>query len=227
MRLLIGEKYKKKLWKSLAAQGFEVDFLPDNSQVDTRLSGHADLMVCRIGNELIASKNIVNILTNRGYSVIPAEREQSAGYPHDAGLCVCLTGKYVVYNPKTIDPKVAARIGNYIPVRVAQGYSKCAVCVVDENSIISADSGAVAEAAKAGMDVLIIEPGHILLDGFREGFIGGATFQPTPDKLVFTGLLDQHPDKERILRYLRKKLVEPLFLTDAPLFDIGGAVALP
>ena len=227
MRLLIGEKYKDILSKSLATQGFEVIFLPDNTRVDTRLSGHADLMVCRVGEELVAVKHMVKFLTSRGYSAVPAEREQNMDYPQDAGMCVCLTGKYAIFNPRTIDPQMSLRIWKYIPVRVAQGYSKCAVCVVDEDSIITADSGIAAGAVKAGMDVLIVEAGHILLDGFREGFIGGATFQSMPDKLFFTGTLDDHPNKDNILAYLQRKHIEPVFLTDKPLFDIGGAVALP
>jgi hypothetical protein len=227
MRVLIGEKYKGKLSQGLAAQGIEAIFLPNNTHVDTRLSGHADLMICRVGEEAIAVKQMVKYLTNMGCSAITADREQNIGYPQDAGMCVCLTGKYAIYNPRTADPQVSLRIREYIPVRVAQGYSKCAVCVVDEDSIITADRGIAAEAVRAGMDVLAVEPGHILLDGFRDGFIGGATFQSTPDKLFFTGTLNDHPDKNRILDYLQRKHVKPVFLTDEPLFDIGSAVELP
>ena len=77
------------------------------------------------------------------------------------------------------------------------------------------------------MDVLRIRPGYIELIGYDYGFIGGAAFLINDHTLAFTGALDRHPDKDRILDFLAQHGVQPVFLTEVPIFDIGGAVALP
>ncbi|MCD8117342.1 MAG: hypothetical protein LUE21_09570 [Oscillospiraceae bacterium] len=76
------------------------------------------------------------------------------------------------------------------------------------------------------MDVLEITPGYIELSGYQYGFIGGASFRLDAHTIAFTGTLDRHPDKMRILSFLAKHSVKPVFLTDRPLFDVGGAVLL-
>ena len=77
------------------------------------------------------------------------------------------------------------------------------------------------------MDVLQIRPGHIALEGYDYGFIGGASFLLDSNTLAFTGHLDVHPDRDRILDFLRQHGVSAVFLTESPVFDIGGAVRLP
>ena len=62
-----------------------------------------------------------------------------------------------------------------IRVNVSQGYAKCSTCVVGEDAIITYDRGIAKAADAAGMDVLVIEPGHVDLPGYDTGFIGGAS----------------------------------------------------
>lgn len=229
MTLLIGERYRPKLAQGLAAQGIDVFWLPDNAALDPRLAGHADLSVFVCKDRAVVAESltsafprIVNYLTNRGYKAVRSGRQGQA-YPTDAGLCVCRTGRYTIYNPGTADPAVLEMLDG-VPVRVSQGYAKCAVMVVDDHSIVTADAGVSRAAKNAGMDVLDIAPGHIVLDGYGYGFIGGASFIINDHAVVFTGRLDDHPDKDRILTFLAEHGKKPVFLTDDPIFDIGGAI---
>ena len=107
-----------------------------------------------------------------------------------------------------------------------QGYAKCSVCVVDEGAIITADRGVETAARKAGLDVLLIEPGYIFLDGFTFGFIGGSSFKISRSKLAFTGTLDAHPNKEDIIHFLKVHEVEPVYLTERLIFDIGSGIPI-
>ncbi len=230
MTLLIGKRYEPELAQSLGVQGIEVIWLPDNKDIDPRLAGHADLSVFAGHGHIVAVQGvyptIVNLLTNRGYTVIQAEREQGPKYPDDVGLCVCATGKYTLYNPKTVDPAVAPLLGGKL-VPVNQGYTRCAAAVVDDHSIITADAGVSRAAKNAGMDVLDIVPGYIELKEYDHGFIGGASFIINNNVVAFTGKLTEHPDEGRIYDFLAKHGQKALILTDRPIFDIGGAIALP
>lgn len=225
--VLIGERYRAKLTQSLAGQGIEAFWVPDNTALDPRLAGHADLGVFRAGKQVFAAKeiapHIVRYLTNRGYAV-NAVCGLGKTYPADVPLCICATGKYTIYNPHTAYTAAVAAAGG-VPVPVRQGYTRCAASIVDEQSIITADAGIYRAAKNAGMDVLHIAPGHIILDGYDEGFIGGASFTLN-DRVYFTGTLDEHPDRERIVRLITERGKKPVFLTEEPIFDIGGAVAV-
>ncbi len=227
MTLLIGERYRSRLAQSLAAQGIDAFWLPDNAALDPRLAGHADLsaFVCKdraVVAESLYSSYIVNYLTNRGYKTVRSGR-QGPAYPDDVGLCVCWTGRYTIYNPRTADPSVPEMLDG-VPVAVSQGYAKCAAFVVDDHSIVTADAGVSRAAKNAGMDVLDITPGYIALDGYEYGFIGGASFIISDNAVAFTGRLDEHPDNDRILIFLAKHGKKPVFLTEDPIFDIGGAI---
>lgn len=231
MTAVIGEKYRSLLAKSLDKQGILPLWMPQNLLFDPRLSGHADLSMARRGREVVLSKGLndafVNNLTNRGYRVSHAIHEEGERYPHDAGLCVLDTGRYLICNPKTADPAVLRLFSDRILVPVSQGYTRCAAAVVNEHSIITADAGVSRAAKLAGLDVLDIACGAVELTGFPYGFIGGACFLLNNDTLVFTGTLDAHPNKAEILAFLAARGVRPLFGTKGPLIDIGGAITLP
>ena len=230
MTLLIGERYRDRLLKSLSQLCQEILWLPDNPALDPRLAGHADLSVFSAddGHVVVGEAlydRFVNLFTYKSVT-ISASQKQGPVYPDDAGLCVCRTGKYTIYNPRTVDPAAEATITG-VRIAVPQGYTKCSVCVVSDDAIITADDVIARRAAEHSMDVLKITPGHIRLDGYGYGFIGGASFLPDSHTMAFTGTLDDHPDKSAILSFLAKHGVSPVYLTQEPIFDIGGAIALP
>lgn len=227
--LIVGERYRNKLQNGLRAFQPSVFWLPDNPDMDPRLAGHADLSVLKVDEHTLAAGGgvysyIVNSLTNKGYTVIKSSR-QGKIYPQDAGLCVCRAGQYVICNPKTVDPVVLPLLGGK-RIEVSQGYTKCTVCTVSDEAIITADRVIADKAKLAGLDVLQIEPGHIALDGFDYGFIGGAAFKLDQNTLAFTGTLENHPNGEQIMQFLQKHAIRPVFLTDGPIFDIGGAISV-
>lgn len=235
MKLILGERYRDMLENGLRDLGQSVFWLPDNPDVDPRLAGHADLSLFRPDSRSIVTaegmyNELVNILTDIGHNnnnvyALHKGIAQGKCYPADAGLCVCATGKYTIYNPKTIDPVAREYLSGTL-IEVTQGYTKCSVSVVSDDAIITADDVIASRAAGAGMDVLKIAPGNILLKGFDHGFIGGATFLLKEDTLAFTGTLEKHPDKDQIMKFLQKHGVKPVFLTDEPIFDIGGAISV-
>lgn len=231
MTVIIGERYRSILAESLAAQGIEPLWMPDNLLFDPRLAGHADLSFIRRDRQIIASKGqkneFVKMLANEGYSISYAEKSEGTAYPMDVGSCALDTGRYLICNPKTVDPAVLRLFSDRILVPVSQGYTRCAAAVVNDHSIITADAGVSRAAKCAGLDVLDIASGAVKLDGFPEGFIGGASFLLNKDTLAFVGSPDEHPDKERILAFLHQKHVRPLFLAKGPLIDVGSAVTLP
>lgn len=232
--VIIGKKYEKKLHKSLADMGIEMIAMPDNPFVDTRLSSHADLSVCHAGGDLIflaphlKNSFLFNILLEKHSKIRILDIIQRSLYPHDAQMNICLAGKNYIYSRRYSSVEIIKSLKKQgmVGIDCRQAYAKCSVCVVDNNSIISSDKGIVKKCREAGMSVLEIEQGHIALPGFDYGFIGGSGFKISNKILAFTGSLEHHPNKLEIKSFLYERDIQPVFLTNEPIFDIGSAICL-
>lgn len=231
--ILIGEKYADLLSVPLESMGISPIFVPNSPYVDERLSGHADLSVLHTGGEGIAlashlrGSDFAAKLISLGAKPVFQSDVQGNVYPFDAGLNVCIVGDKLLYCPKSADKEIVNFLtSRYRPITVKQGYTRCSVCVVSENAVITADRGAADVCRTHGIDCLLIEPGFISLPGFEYGFLGGAAFKLSDGLLAFTGALDCHPSKNDILAFLERHAVEPVFLTDRPIFDVGSAIPI-
>lgn len=232
--IIIGEKYRNLLENALFENNLEPIWMPDNPYIDPRLAGHADLSVNKFSeNGVILSKYLQNTelfrqLNALGYDCILSENAENKEYPYDAGLNVCQIGTKLIYNSRTICEILNNRLEAFILNRIdcRQGYSKCAVCIADENSIITADRAIADKAKDTGMDVLLINDGIVSLDGYNYGFIGGATFKLSKFKIAFTGVIDSSSEKNAVENFLSEHGIEAVYLTQNRLFDIGSAILI-
>ena len=232
--IVLGEAWQAKLDAALRALALEPLYLPQNPNLDPRLRSHADLSFFRAGKEIWLSSHLIHsfypeIFRKSYYNVIFTYYIRQNQYPNDARMNLLVLGKYLFFSPKASDPNIVnflTRKRGYQGIAVKQGYLRCSCLSVDENSLITADHGIASAARKAGLDVLQITPGHVALEGFPYGFLGGAGFLLNEKNLILTGHLDEHPDKGRIETFLNAKDVSLHFLTQEPVFDIGSAFVL-
>lgn len=226
--IILGEKYKDMLEKPLISRGIIPVWLPDNPNVDYRLSGHADLSAVHLKeNEIAIVKDdcIDKELTSVGFKVNAVDVKQSSAYPKDVALNFCIVGEYCICNKKTASAELIASLP-YKLIECTQGYTKCSVLVVDDNSIITSDR-IIAEKAKVnGLDVLLIDDSFVKLKGFNKGFIGGSAFKISKHEIAFTGNINDRFCKELIESFLDKHSTKSIYLTDKDLFDIGSAIPL-
>ena len=226
-RIIIGKKYKNMLENALFEHNIDVIWLNNNTFVDERLAGHCDLMAVHLGGNRLAVQSSIaddcKLINN--VELICTENPTKPEYPYDAGLNICIVGEKIIYNPKSANNMIISQLGG-TKLCCKQGYTKCSVCVVDENSIITADNKIAAIAANAGMDVLHVGDKITALDGFEHGFIGGASFKISRNKMAFTGVITDASERSRIERFLNERGIAPVYLTNAPIFDIGSAIPI-
>lgn len=225
--IIVGERYRPILEKPLINSGFSPCWMPNNPALDPRVAGHADLSIFVGKHGAVISQHLydssfVNNFTKKGIPVFRA-LPQASQYPQDASLCALELNNTLYHNEKATDPA----LGVLYPRRVhtAQGYARCSTCVISDSAAITGDPGMAHILRSGGVTVLEIHPGRFLLDGFREGFIGGSTFVYS-NCVYFTGTLAQHPDRSQILTFLQAHGKRWKFLTDRPAFDIGSAIVL-
>ena len=230
--VILGEKYAARFHSALADIGVTPIYLPDNPYVSPGLSGHADLSVFHCGGRdilvapYLTGSDFADRLERSGCKVSAVDAEQGSAYPKDCALNACVVGKWLLCNPDVTAREVMSRFENERVIGFRQGYARCSVCVVDEDSIITADAGIAAAAEDRGLDVLKIQAGFFELPGYSYGFIGGSCFKLSKTELMFTGTIDQHPDSEAIIGFLRGHGVEALYLRDEPAVDIGGFIPI-
>lgn len=229
--VIIGQKYYPSLFMPLKNLNISVVTIPDDPYVDPRVGGHADLAVFHAGgekwyfSEYLRESKAAQTLMQRGAEISFGNTSQSNVYPSDCAYNICVFGKKVICSERS-DAGIVSFFTNsaYDIIRVKQGYARCSVCIVDEKAVITADRGIAEVCQSSGTDTLLIKPGYIELDGYDYGFIGGASFKISKHELAFTGSLDEHPDKSRIIAFLDKHAVRPVYITSRKIFDIGTAI---
>lgn len=226
-QLILGEKYRNVIGKALFDLNIEPIWLNNNSYVDERLSGHCDIMAAHLGNNILAVQEeaIDDCYKINNIEMLPVTNPQLSEYPHDAALNFCVLGDKLICNPKTADMDAALYYKRKL-ITCKQGYTKCSICVVDEDSIITADKKIAAAAADDGISVLLVKDNLASLDGFDHGFIGGAAFKVSKSEIAFTGMIDDYNERIRIESFLEERDVKAVYLTERQLFDIGSAIPI-
>jgi len=165
-----------------------------------------------------------NIIDNLNLNITIAENPKSCEYPRDVGLNAAMFGNNLICNTKYTDKKIleyANQTGKNI-IGVKQGYAKCSVCIVDENAIITSDISIYYKSLQNKIDVLLIEKGHIDLDGYNYGFIGGCSGLISQDIMAFTGNIELHPNYCDIKNFCEGRGVEVVSLSHKKLYDYGS-----
>lgn len=114
-------------------------------------------------------------------------------YPADAAYNVARVGKHVFCNTRHAEPAI---IEYYVSHgfnihHINQGYSKCNMCIASENTVITEDKGIYGTLCKVpDINSLLIKPGSVSLNGYKYGFIGGASGLVN-STAVFTGKVSE------------------------------------
>ena len=141
----------------------------------------------------------------------------------DARLNAVSIGSFLIANEKTVSKEIleiSKKLG-FCTQNVNQGYPNCSILKLNDKNVITADSGIARKLESLGINVLLINPGHIALPPYAYGFIGGACGVDR-DKVYFLGNIKLHPDGERMEKFIREAGLIPVNLSDEPLVDLGG-----
>ena len=221
----------------LRERGYEVLTVRPLPNVAAPIASHPDIQMCRLGCH---DNSPVFIPGPDSLAVL------SRDYPGDVRYNAACTGKYFIHNLAYTDPELLRIATDLTPncnnattglapncnnattglarccINVKQGYAKCSCVVVDEDSIITYDAGIARACMAAGVNVLVVRPGHVVLNGYDTGFIGGASGR-IDDTIVFCGDVLAHPDGRMIVDWIESRGLECKWF-DFPLTDIGSII---
>lgn len=212
MKAYLSKDANSRLIEYLISSGYDIETVETQGIVGRYISNHPDVFLCKMG-------------ISADSPIFPATTEDLGfEYPNDAVFCAACTGKYFIHNLSITAPllKEAASALGMTMINVKQGYSKCNIAIIDENSIITSDAGIAKSCRRyTDLDILEITPGHIRLAGFDTGFIGG-TCGRLGDEIVFNGDLTRHPDFASILEFIEARSLKCKWFPEYQLTDIGS-----
>jgi hypothetical protein len=216
---------------TIPLQKYEINIYSPEPEpnIDQRIADHPDLQLCHVADaRIVATENTSAQLKRIGFTVIGDQVSVAEDYSNHVGLNASIIKTNVFHNFKTTSYALLKQIENEKMKKlfVRQGYTKCSICIINSNAIITEDAGIHKVAQNAGLCSLLISKGYVTLSGFPYGFIGGASGLIAQGKIAFTGILNHHPQYNDILNFLRENKAEPIFLTDNQIFDCGSLLPL-
>lgn len=225
---IISGQASDEIMGNLISRGIEVVKTIKEGSLPPGIGYHPDMVIHPIGkNTLLVAPSVFDYyyekLGHFGLEVIKGDSKVGMNYPEDIKYNVLRIGRHFVhkrgYTDKSIDDYYNKNGISFIDVR--QGYVKCSVAIIDQESAITADKKIAQKLSKAGYDILLIESGWISLPGYEYGFVGGASGHISPKDLVFTGSLGNHPDRPKIESFVYNKGIDITYLSKDRIIDLG------
>ena len=213
-----------------ALQGLGIKTLSfENKLLPVEIRRHSDMLICHTGGSSLFCdpSQDTDMLEKTGF-ITEVSDPLGGAYPEDVRLNVAVGRNFFVYNPKTADIMLSGEliIRGKLPVAVLQGYSKCSLCLVTDDAVITEDEGIGTALRAVGKDVLMISKGDVYLSENHYGFFGGSSGKTDKHTLAVTGQLKYHTDGEKIKEFCKKHGVKILELTKGRITDIGGILPL-
>ncbi|MBE6753271.1 MAG: hypothetical protein E7559_02790 [Ruminococcaceae bacterium] len=193
---------------------------------------HADMLCINVGGRIFTYDSaLLQRLSAEGFCCAVPSVPQGGQYPHDVGLNCLLLDGYMVCNVRHCAPEVlaAAEQEGLQIVHVNQGYTRCSTAVVNSHAVITADCAIAEVMRKRGIEVLNIRPGHIAIEQYDYGFIGGCCTLLREGLLLFSGDPMTHPDGAEMVRFIRAHGCDYVVTPtggENMLYDFGGCVVV-
>lgn len=218
--------------ETLNKLGIETFEVAKSFKLDDEISAHTDLLFSYLGEKQAVIAPNQTILSDKlkelGCRVEVAEFEPFSPYPDDILLNSAIINDVMVCKTNATSKVLLdfAEQNNINILDSKQGYSKCSICIVNENAIITEDNGITRLLKNSQIDILKIESGFISLSDSHTGFLGGASGKIGKDKMFFNGNLKEHPNYNSIINFLDFHNVKPIYNELYKLTDIGSIIPI-
>jgi len=209
--------------KHFEDRGLTVVLLPSYTLLDTPVSCHPDMLCAKVNSRVLMHSGYFETYSSHfcTFPIDTTDEPMGKKYPSDI-LLNALTVGDTVYGRKEISSVIKSAHSRFVEVK--QGYARCSTLLLG-NAAVTADKTIAKALRSDGIDVLTVISGHIALDGYDCGFIGGAS-AVVGNEVLFYGDLTSHPDCDAITEFLKRHGFSAVSLGTEKLYDYGGAVLL-
>ena len=230
MAVIIDKNSPANIIETLESLGAKCYFSTSVEKLYSPVNTHPDMQIHFVSDSVAVTAPCVFEYYKKTLpshiKLIKGETDVAGTYPFDIAYNVASLGKRIIGNLSYTDAVLKNFYEDlkYEFLGVKQGYTKCNLCIVDENSAITEDNGLSKTLISKGVDVLKIPAGEISLPGFSYGFIGGASGFIMPNVLGFCGNIETLSYSGSIKGFLKEKGIEFVSLSHDNFIDLGSIV---
>lgn len=193
------------------------------------VQNHPDIFLFPHNNSIVSAPNspqdFINNLISKGYNIITGQKPVGSKYPHTAIYNAVLTKQYLIHNLAHTESTIKDICPNVKQINVNQGYCRCNLLALPNNTFITSDKGILYILQNEGLKVLYINPEKIILNSFPHGFFGGCC--GVSDKYFFiTGSINHFNEKTDIELFANESRLEIIELSTEIPEDIGSILIL-
>lgn len=229
-------KQNNALMTRLKTHQIELFEIPHLLNVDDRVSGHVDLGIYTEAEFILLEPGIYELIgvkleeiidsfkaESKELKVIKGSHYLNKTYPYDARYNILIVGEQCFHRLDITDEQILKYTTKHF-VHMNQGYARCSALTVGDHAAITSDQGVAKVMKEQGIEVLLIKEGHIELQGFKNGFIGGVGGS-VGSLMLIAGQLKSHPDGELIQAFIMERGFQIIELFNGPLLDIGSILS--
>ena len=231
----------------------DVLFLNPTEITYKSISAHPDIFFFQTKDGLVyapnAPKRIIKELKKRKIKLTEGKKEVGKKYPETIPYNAVGIGDTLIHNIKHTDPTILSLYENHIHVN--QGYTRCNLVALKENSFITSDESICKDAeswfkvqsrdastmsftkynekpftenivdTSVQTSVLYIDPKQIKLEGHDHGFFPGCC-GVWKNNLIVCGSTKHLKEKEALDKFLKDNDFNLIELYDGELVDVGS-----
>ena len=186
----------------------------NNEKFNNNYNDHIDLSILKIDNDIYIENSVFAYYKDflKDYNLIKVDVSDFKN--GETVLNVAKNDKYFFHNEKFTTKEIFESLNlkrEYI--KINQGYSNCSmICFKTLKS--------------KNINVELVTTTGIILNGYKNGFIGGTCGFVSDDTLLFYGDVTKYQDYDIIKRVADEENVKILFPKDEDFVDLGGIVSL-
>lgn len=204
--------------------------VPSYNKLYSSIQGHPDILMHIINKTtVIVHKDIpmsfIHTLRSSDFNVILSNSSLKSSYPMDIGLNAVSLPNHFIHNLKYSDKNLLKYNKDKTLINVKQGYTKCSLAIINNNSFITSDISMAKILKKHNFNILYVPAGDIILEGLDYGFIGGTCGLIEENTICFYGDLHYYKYGKEVLNFLKICKVEPIFLRKGKLIDRGSILS--
>ncbi|MCD4736491.1 MAG: hypothetical protein K8R53_10630 [Bacteroidales bacterium] len=225
MLIFVDKRAPEACLKQLENYGKVVQFLTQNITYSA-IKGHPDIFMCPLDKYLVIAPNLpVNykkLLDERKTEYVTGNTPVSGNYPETASYNAVVSQSYLIHNLRITGDILKDAYINKEHIQVNQGYTRCNLLPLKNDSFITSDAGIYKVLRKRGLNILPVSNHGIVLPGYPHGFFGGTT-GICNNMITLSGSLKYHKDAGNIRSFTSNLGYRIIELCEGPLFD-GGSI---
>ncbi|WP_459541495.1 DUF6873 family GME fold protein [Parvimonas micra] len=225
-KIIVSNCATSMFFELLEKENFDYIKSLNNEKFNKNYNDHPDLSILKIDEDIYIESSVykyyVDNLSGFNFKKVDVSNFKNG----EIVLNIAKNRKNFFHNEKFTSKEIFEKLKtNRKYIKINQGYSNCSM-ICFENHIITSDKGVYKTLRLENINVELVTTEGIILNGYKNGFIGGTCGFVSDDILLFYGDVTKYRDYDIIKRIADEENVKILYPKDETFVDLGGIISL-